>query len=135
MARAGGLLLGGCRPERSVYDVVGRGILAKQRCGERVRLEDMDCVGVLQRGPRLFGDAGDGDENADRGLLLRVFWTDHARVRTGYALELLGRLKFNLPDGDFSSWFRAAPTLATIPQVASGDLLCVSAAPGSAVFS
>ena len=43
--------------------------------------------------------------------------------------------KFNLPDGDFSSWFRAAPTLATIPQVASGDLLCVPAAPGSAVFS
>jgi len=42
--------------------------------------------------------------------------------------------KFNLPDGDFSSWFRAAPALATITQVASGDILCVAAPVGTAVF-
>ncbi len=43
--------------------------------------------------------------------------------------------KFNLPDGDFSSWFRAAPALATIVRVASGDTLCVAAPVGSTVFS
>lgn len=42
--------------------------------------------------------------------------------------------KLNLPDGHFTSWFRAAPQLVTISQVASGDLLCVSAPDGTAVF-
>lgn len=43
--------------------------------------------------------------------------------------------KLNLPGGNFTSWFRAAPALATLTQVASGDTLCVAAPVGTAVFS
>lgn len=42
--------------------------------------------------------------------------------------------KVTLPDGSYSSWFRLAPGLATISVLNNGDLICVTASPGTAVF-
>ncbi len=43
--------------------------------------------------------------------------------------------KVTLPDGSYSSWFRLAPGLATITALDNGDLICVAASPGTAVFT
>jgi hypothetical protein len=60
--------------------------------------------------------------------------TQAAGLSTLFTPAVVSMNRFNLPDGDFSSWFRDAPAMATVTQVATGDVLCVSAAPGSAVF-
>jgi hypothetical protein len=43
--------------------------------------------------------------------------------------------KVTRPDGSYSSWFRLAPSLATITVLNNGDLICVTAPPGTAVFA
>jgi len=40
-----------------------------------------------------------------------------------------------LPDGTYNSWFRLAPGLATITVLNNGDLICITATPGTAVFN
>lgn len=42
--------------------------------------------------------------------------------------------KLNFPDGSYSSWFPAAPDLATISSIADGAVLCVAAPIGTLVF-
>jgi hypothetical protein len=57
-----------------------------------------------------------------------------ANFATRFNSAIVGVNRLNLPDGKFSSWFAAAPSLSTIMSLSNGDLLCVSAAVGSSVF-
>ena len=53
-------------------------------------------------------------------------------TRFNSAIDAVNRL--NLPDGNFSSWFGAAPSFSTISSLNNGDLICVAGAPGTSVF-
>jgi len=43
--------------------------------------------------------------------------------------------RLNLPDGNFSSWFRAAPDLASLTGTSNDDHICVAAPSGLPVFA
>jgi len=58
---------------------------------------------------------------------------------TSFATRFVGAVtavnRWNLPDGNFNSWFAAAPSLSTITSLNNGDVVCVSAPIGTSVFS
>lgn len=61
--------------------------------------------------------------------------TPVASFVTRFTAGVSGVNKMNLPDSSYSSWFSAAPQFATIVVLSNGDLICVAAPPGTAVFT
>ena len=60
--------------------------------------------------------------------------TSVSSFATFFAAGIRAVHRLNLPAGDFSSWFLAAPSLATIASLSNGDLVCVAGPPGTNVF-
>ena len=58
-----------------------------------------------------------------------------ANFTTRFNSAIVAVNRLNLPDGAFSSWFAAAPSLSTITSLNNGDVICVSAPVGTSVFS
>lgn len=58
-----------------------------------------------------------------------------ADVPTFFSSNIVAVNQMNFPAGNYSSWFRAAPGLAKVTQILNGDVLCVTGAIGTNVFS
>jgi hypothetical protein len=52
-----------------------------------------------------------------------------------FASTVVGVNVMQLPAGDFESWFRAAPSLATVASLTNGQPVCVSGPVDSLVFA
>jgi len=58
-----------------------------------------------------------------------------ADLATFFSTNIVAINQMNFPAGNYSSWFRAAPGLATMNQLSNGDVLCVTGAIGTNVFA
>lgn len=61
--------------------------------------------------------------------------TTLASFTTAFSSTVASVNSLQLPAGNYLSWFRAAPALATATSLSSGQIVCVSAPVGSSVFS
>jgi LysM repeat protein len=60
--------------------------------------------------------------------------TSVAAFTTFFSATVAGINQFMVPAGTYSSWFRAAPSFATMTSLAEGDVICIDGPAGSNVF-